>query len=130
MTRRCSHCSNNGHNSRTCPNRGVKLFGVRLTDGSSSIRKSASMGNLTHYTGGSNNSTPLNGLSGLGHESPGDTPDHSAGADGYASEDFVAGSSSSRERKKGFNSPGIYLFVYSSSSCKLIYCFIYNFGIE
>ncbi|KAM7531074.1 hypothetical protein LguiB_034484 [Lonicera macranthoides] len=101
MTRRCSHCSNNGHNSRTCPNRGVKLFGVRLTDGSSSIRKSASMGNLTHYTGGSNNSTPLNGLSGLGHESPGDTPDHSAGADGYASEDFVAGSSSSRERKKG-----------------------------
>ncbi|MED6138520.1 hypothetical protein PIB30_074901 [Stylosanthes scabra] len=49
MTRRCSHCSNNGHNTRTCPNRagggGVKLFGVRLTDGSI-IKKSASMGNL------------------------------------------------------------------------------------
>jgi SHAQKYF class myb-like DNA-binding protein len=58
------------------------------------------MGNLTHYTG-STSGTPLNGLSSIGQESPGDTPDHSAGADGYASEDFVAGSSSSRERKKG-----------------------------
>ncbi|CAA0823121.1 myb-like transcription factor family protein [Striga hermonthica] len=105
MTRRCSHCSHNGHNSRTCPNRGVKLFGVRLTDGS--IRKSASMGNLTHYMGGgggggSGSTTPQNGVA---HESPGDTPDHpsagSGAADGYASEDFVAGSSSSRERKKG-----------------------------
>nr|CAD1835080.1 unnamed protein product [Ananas comosus var. bracteatus] len=25
MTRRCSHCSHNGHNSRTCPNRGEAL---------------------------------------------------------------------------------------------------------
>lgn len=34
--------------------------------------------------------------------SPGETPDHGAAADGYASEDFVPGSSSiSRERKKG-----------------------------
>lgn len=59
MTRRCSHCSNNGHNSRTCPTRssggsgggglGPKIFGVRL-DGSI-IKKSASMGNLSsaHY---------------------------------------------------------------------------------
>lgn len=97
MTRRCSHCSHNGHNSRTCPNRVVKLFGVRLTDGS--IRKSASMGNLNHYAGsgsgalqsGSNNPA-----------SPGETPEHGVAADGYASEDFVPGSSSScRERKKG-----------------------------
>uniref|UniRef100_A0A5B6ZB00 Putative transcription factor MYB1R1 n=1 Tax=Davidia involucrata TaxID=16924 RepID=A0A5B6ZB00_DAVIN len=98
MTRRCSHCSHNGHNSRTCPNRGVKLFGVRLTDGL--IRKSASMGNLTHYTG-SGNGTPQNGVAGNNHDSPGDTPDHGVAADGYASEDFVPGSSSSRERKKG-----------------------------
>ncbi|KAK6117454.1 hypothetical protein DH2020_048781 [Rehmannia glutinosa] len=108
MTRRCSHCSHNGHNSRTCPNRGVKLFGVRLTDGSS-IRKSASMGNLTSHCmvgggggGGSGSATPQNGVA---HDSPGGTPDHpsagSGAADGYASEDFVAGSSSSRERKKG-----------------------------
>ncbi|MQL72703.1 hypothetical protein Taro_005058, partial [Colocasia esculenta] len=94
MTRKCSHCSHNGHNSRTCPNRGVKLFGVRLTDGS--IRKSASMGNLSHYAGSS---------SGGGGASPAadghDGGDGSA-ADGYASEDFVQGSSSScRERKKG-----------------------------
>ena len=37
-------------------------------------------------------------------DSPGDTPDHcnNGGAgDGYGSEDFVAGSGSSRERKKG-----------------------------
>ncbi|XVE57615.1 hypothetical protein DITRI_Ditri04bG0104400 [Diplodiscus trichospermus] len=91
MTRRCSHCSHNGHNSRTCPNRGVKLFGVRLTDGS--IRKSASMGNLSQYSG--SNSGAHNGN---GSGSPGEGPDH---ADGYASEDFVPGSSSSRERKKG-----------------------------
>ncbi|KAF9602723.1 hypothetical protein IFM89_030611 [Coptis chinensis] len=108
MTRRCSHCSNNGHNSRTCPNRGVKLFGVRLTDGS--IRKSASMGNLSHYNNGNSNSVG-SGLSQLGgggnnnhlSSSPGDTPEHGVGGDdgGYASEDFVKGSSSScRERKK------------------------------
>ncbi|OMO59602.1 Zinc finger, CCHC-type, partial [Corchorus capsularis] len=90
MTRRCSHCSHNGHNSRTCPNRGVKLFGVRLTDGS--IRKSASMGNLSQYSG--SNAAAHNGN---GSNSPGEGPDH---ADGYASEDFVPGSSSSRERKK------------------------------
>lgn len=84
MTRRCSHCSHNGHNSRTCPNRGVKLFGVRLTDGS--IRKSASMGNLSHYSGA------------------GENPELAVpNADGYASEDFAHGScsSASRERKRG-----------------------------
>ncbi|KAK8628834.1 hypothetical protein V6N13_009415 [Hibiscus sabdariffa] len=56
MTRRCSHCSNNGHNLRTRPTRdgsgcgGVKLFDVRLTD-RSIVKKSASMGNLpsAHY---------------------------------------------------------------------------------
>ncbi|KAL6642680.1 hypothetical protein ACP70R_020861 [Stipagrostis hirtigluma subsp. patula] len=94
MTRRCSHCSHNGHNSRTCPNRGVKIFGVRLTDGSSAIRKSASMGNLSLLSAGSTS----------GGASPADGPDGVAGADaaGYASDDFVQGSSSgSRERKKG-----------------------------
>lgn len=98
MTRRCSHCNQNGHNSRTCPNRGVKLFGVRLTEGS--IRKSASMGNLSHYSG-----SGLSGLGGTGSnnpDSPGDGHDHGVG-DGYASEDFVPGSSSSRERKKGIS---------------------------
>ncbi|KAK8479403.1 hypothetical protein V6N13_036427 [Hibiscus sabdariffa] len=91
MTRRCSHCSHNGHNSRTCPNRGVKLFGVRLTDGL--IRKSASMSNLSQFTGF--NSASHNGN---GSGSPGEGAEH---VDGYASEDFVPGSSSSRDRKKG-----------------------------
>ncbi|URD96112.1 MYB family transcription factor [Musa troglodytarum] len=90
MARRCSHCNHNGHNSRTCPNRGVKLFGVHLTDGS--VRKSASMGNLSLLAGSS------------GGASPADGPEPGCGAagGGYASEDFVKGSSSScRERKKG-----------------------------
>ncbi|KAL9266621.1 Transcription factor KUA1-like protein [Drosera capensis] len=111
MTRRCSHCSHNGHNSRTCPNRGVKLFGVRLTDGG--IRKCASMGNLSHYNGSGSSSSGLMGLGMMvqaaagsttpGSDAGGDTPDqgHGGGVDGYASEDVVAGSSTSRERKKG-----------------------------
>nr|CAN71598.1 hypothetical protein VITISV_010937 [Vitis vinifera] len=78
MTRRCSHCSHNGHNSRTCPNRGVKIFGAGSTSG--------------HHQ---------NGVSGNNSVSPGETPEHGAAADGYASEGFVPGSSSSRERKKG-----------------------------
>ncbi|KAL3824400.1 hypothetical protein ACJIZ3_020429 [Penstemon smallii] len=55
MTRRCSLCSSPGHSKRTCSMRtpcsgaGVKLFGVRLTD-VHGIKKSASMGNLSHYS--------------------------------------------------------------------------------
>lgn len=54
------------------------------------------MGNLSHYAGSSSGPHPNN------PGSPGDTTnDHAGAADGYASEDFVPGSSSSRERKKG-----------------------------
>lgn len=56
------------------------------------------MGNLSHYTGSGSGGHSGTGSNNPG--SPGDAPDHAAG-DGYASEDFVAGSSSSRERKKG-----------------------------
>lgn len=51
------------------------------------------MGNLTHFSESGGN-TP---------GSPADNPDPGAAADGYASEDFVPGSSSAscRERKKG-----------------------------
>lgn len=62
------------------------------------------MGNLTHYTGSGSATGAFNTPStaaGTDFDSPGDTPDHNAAADGYGSEDFVAGSSSSRERKKG-----------------------------
>ncbi|KAI3783042.1 hypothetical protein L2E82_13104 [Cichorium intybus] len=51
----------------------------------------------------SGSSTFFNGFPGGGTDldSPGDTPDHNATGDGYGSVDFVAGSSSGRERKKG-----------------------------
>ncbi|XP_022715030.1 transcription factor MYBS3-like [Durio zibethinus] len=104
MTRRCSHCSNNGHNSRTCPTRGggggVKLFGVRLTDGSI-IKKSASMGNLSsaHYHSSSSaaaSPNPDSPLSDHVHD-PNNVPD------GYLSDDPAAHASTNRpgERKKG-----------------------------
>ncbi|KAE8680759.1 hypothetical protein F3Y22_tig00111366pilonHSYRG00040 [Hibiscus syriacus] len=111
MTRRCSHCSNNGHNYRTCPTRGgggnggirgggVKLFGVRLTDGSI-IKKSASMGNLSsaHYHSSSSAAASPN------HDSP--LSDHvrdpNNEPDGYLSDDpAVHVSNNCRgERKKG-----------------------------
>ncbi|OVA12448.1 SANT/Myb domain [Macleaya cordata] len=97
MTRRCSHCSNNGHNSRTCPNRGVKLFGVRLIDGS--MKKSASMGNLSSAQFSSAAVSPNPG-------SPSSDPlrDSTPVAGGYVSDDPAHASCSSNcrgERKKG-----------------------------
>lgn len=51
MVRRCSHCGNNGHNSRTCSSsstkagRGLRLFGVQLqvTSPSSPMKKNFSL---------------------------------------------------------------------------------------
>ncbi|KAJ6963593.1 hypothetical protein NC652_002036 [Populus alba x Populus x berolinensis] len=114
MTRRCSHCSNNGHNSRTCPTRsslasssssplsGVKLFGVRLTDGSI-IKKSASMGNLSaHYHSSSSAAASPN------PDSPVSDRVHD---DGYLSDDPAAHASCSTsrrgDRKKVSEKPGI-----------------------
>ncbi|XP_044484243.1 transcription factor MYBS3-like [Mangifera indica] len=115
MTRRCSHCSNNGHNSRTCPARGggggggggasmscggVKLFGVRLTDGSI-IKKSASMGNLSalHYHSSSSAAASPNPGSPLSDH----VRDPTHVASGYLSDDPTHAASSNRrgERKKG-----------------------------
>eukprot|EP00252_Welwitschia_mirabilis_P004421 TRINITY_DN14779_c0_g1_i1.p1 TRINITY_DN14779_c0_g1~~TRINITY_DN14779_c0_g1_i1.p1 ORF type:complete len:335 (+),score=38.27 TRINITY_DN14779_c0_g1_i1:301-1305(+) len=96
MTRKCSHCGQNGHNSRTCPNRGVKIFGVRLIDGPL-IRKSASMGNLSHCSSSSSSAHATS-------SSVAETPDASHSADGYLSDGLVHNSSSSNsrsERKKG-----------------------------
>ncbi|XP_024397202.1 uncharacterized protein [Physcomitrium patens] len=91
MSRRCSHCGLNGHNSRTCPDRGVRLFGVRLTDGISSMnmRKSVSMNNLSHYTSTHNSPSPSE------HSESGAAPD------GYVSDGLVQTSNNARERKKG-----------------------------
>ncbi|KAL7222110.1 hypothetical protein ACSBR1_023928 [Camellia fascicularis] len=102
MTRRCSHCANDGHNSRTCPSRaGVKLFGVRLTDGGSIIKKSASMGNLSaHYHSSSSAAASPN------PSSPSLDPIHDPLhlPDGYLSDDPAHATSSSNrraQRKKG-----------------------------
>lgn len=97
MTRKCSHCGHNGHNSRTCPNRGVKLFGVRLTDGP--IRKSVSMGNLLHYSNNasSSNNSPASASAMEPCES---VANAAASADGYVSDGLVHNNSRG-ERKKG-----------------------------
>ena len=88
MSRTCSQCGNNGHNSRTCAEasagggggeNAIMLFGVRVTEGNS-FRKSASMTNLSQYD-----------------QQPQDSnPDA-----GYASDDVVHPSGRSRERKRG-----------------------------
>lgn len=103
MPRRCSHCSNNGHNSRTCPSRGggsggLRLFGVTITDDGSIIKKSASMGSISshyHYSSSSNAASPNPG-------SPCFDPVRER--DGYLSDDPAHASSSANrrgERKKG-----------------------------
>lgn len=117
MTRRCSHCSNNGHNSRTCPTRGavagpsagVMLFGVRLTDGSM-MKKSASMGNLSAHLH-SSSASPNPG-------SPDPAGNHIHVPDGYLSDDTAHRSSHRRgERKKGIAdnlcSRNLFLFAFT-----------------
>lgn len=84
MSRTCSQCGNNGHNSRTCAEgsageNGIMLFGVRVTE-NSSFRKSASMTNLSQFD-----------------QQPQDSnPDA-----GYVSDDVVHPSGRGRERKRG-----------------------------
>ncbi|CAI8587763.1 unnamed protein product [Vicia faba] len=98
LSRTCSQCGNNGHNSRTCNDgcndgggeNSIMLFGVRLTGGSNTattnqhnpFRKSASMTNLSQY----DQSTPQD-------SNPADA--------GYVSDDIVHASGRSRERKRG-----------------------------
>ncbi|XP_054825002.1 transcription factor MYB1R1-like isoform X2 [Prosopis cineraria] len=90
MSRTCSQCGNNGHNSRTCihggggdgssKDNGIMLFGVRLTQGNS-FRKSASMTNLSQYEAQAQDSNAVDA--------------------GYASDDVVHASGQTRERKRG-----------------------------
>ncbi|CAK7332725.1 unnamed protein product [Dovyalis caffra] len=94
MSRSCSQCGNNGHNSRTCGESpgggdhncstptGIMLFGVRVTEGAASFRKSVSMNNLSQYE--------------HHHEEP-----NADVAAGYESDDVVHASGRSRERKRG-----------------------------
>ncbi|KAM0965084.1 hypothetical protein ACFX2C_021044 [Malus domestica] len=94
MSRTCSQCGNNGHNSRTCTDasggvgggatasaeNGIMLFGVRVTE-ANAFRKSASMNNLSQYE------------QHLQADSNADA--------GYASDDVVHASGHRRERKRG-----------------------------
>ncbi|CAH2066485.1 unnamed protein product [Thlaspi arvense] len=97
MSRSCSQCGNNGHNSRTCPTeisaaagddgggeKGIMLFGVRVTEASSSssFRKSVSMNNLSQFDHAAHDSNPVDD-------------------GGYASDDVVHASGRNRERKRG-----------------------------
>ncbi|KAJ4909613.1 myb-like transcription factor family protein [Raphanus sativus] len=95
MSRSCSQCGNNGHNSRTCPTetspattageeKGIMLFGVRVTEASpsSSFRKSVSMNNLSQYDHKAHDADPVDD-------------------GGYASDDVVHASVRTRERKRG-----------------------------
>uniref|UniRef100_A0A1J3G3P1 Transcription factor MYB1R1 n=1 Tax=Noccaea caerulescens TaxID=107243 RepID=A0A1J3G3P1_NOCCA len=98
MSRSCSQCGNNGHNSRTCPTevsvsvsagggggeKGIMLFGVRVTEASSSssFRKSVSMNNLSQFDHAAHDSNPVDD-------------------GGYASDDVVHASVRNRERKRG-----------------------------
>lgn len=89
MTRRCSHCAQQNHNSRTCPERGVRLFGVRINDQQAekredNMRKSASMGNLSNYSC----VTAEQSEEDKGNAAP----------DGYLSDGLVHGT---RDRKRG-----------------------------
>ncbi|XBI62574.1 hypothetical protein VPH35_043162 [Triticum aestivum] len=109
MTRRCSHCSNNGHNARTCPARsgagggggGVRLFGVHLTSPPvAAMKKSASMSCIASSLGGggSGGSSPAVGPGGDAARGGGE------GAPGYVSDDPMHASCSTNgraERKKG-----------------------------
>ncbi|XP_068648334.1 transcription factor MYBS3-like [Aristolochia californica] len=92
MGRKCSHCGNNGHNSRTCGgyrgnNTGLRLFGVQLDVGSP-MKKSFSMDSLS-----SSSSTSSSSFSRL-------SIDDSSGklGNGYLSEGPICGT---QERKKG-----------------------------
>ncbi|KAF8412454.1 hypothetical protein HHK36_000418 [Tetracentron sinense] len=79
--RKCSHCGNNGHNSRTCNEKaGLKLFGVRILKekGNESIKKSLSTGNL-----------------------PSRAVEHCSGDPGYLSDGLIQSRRDAQERKKG-----------------------------
>ncbi|XP_031480362.1 transcription factor KUA1-like [Nymphaea colorata] len=86
MVRKCSHCGNNGHNSRTCGNHrggGLRLFGVQLQV-APPMRKSLSMEVLP---------SPSHTIS--------VEDNHGSGDNGYLSDGLVHSCSRAHERKKG-----------------------------
>ncbi|KAI3954052.1 hypothetical protein MKW98_017876 [Papaver atlanticum] len=119
ISRNCSQCGNNGHNSRTCGdvnvngnsnthddavnnnnNKGFMLFGVRVTEGSSNpmIRKCVSMNNLSQYQ---QIQEPVN-VNTANINTNTSSHDHDPSS-GYASDDVVHNSNGvrDRDRKRG-----------------------------
>ncbi|XP_042500305.1 transcription factor MYB1R1-like [Macadamia integrifolia] len=101
MSRCCSQCGNNGHNSRTCAEAsagdgvGFMLFGVRVTEGSNS--------NSNNNNNNNNSSNSMRKVVSMNNLSQYDQP-HDPNADfasGYASDDVVHSSAGHRERKRG-----------------------------
>ncbi|WVZ72637.1 hypothetical protein U9M48_021062 [Paspalum notatum var. saurae] len=134
MTRRCSHCSNNGHNARTCPARsaaggGVKLFGVRLTTAPAPavMKKSASMSCIASSLGGGSGGASPPGV-GAGRGGGG-----GGGAGGYVSDDPAHASCSTNgraERKKGMQTLMKQFILNGNNSIELTgeYCSMSMYG--
>ncbi|XP_077235313.1 transcription factor MYBS3-like isoform X2 [Tasmannia lanceolata] len=82
LGRKCSHCGTKRHNSRTCNEKGLKLFGVRIfAEEEEVLRKSSSMGNLVSCVSAT---------------------DPNVGDHGYLSDGLVQSSGKGRhERKRG-----------------------------
>lgn len=112
MGRKCSHCGNIGHNSRTCTSfrgsavAGLKLFGVQLdiSSTSSSLKKSCSMDCLSSSSPSPSTSSSLctSRLS----------VDDSSDKTGYLSDGLIG---RVQERKKGV-ALNTYYFTISTSS--------------
>ena len=101
MARKCSHCGNKGHNSRTCTNPrssvgsvGLKLFGVQLHIASPPLKKSYSMDCLSsHYL-----ASPSSSPSSLSNSLVSIDEATERASNGYLSEDLME---RAQERKKG-----------------------------
>jgi hypothetical protein len=63
--RKCSHCGQNGHNSRTCTKDCIKLFGVSIEKREQTIKGSASLDNIAS----------LDDINGAHHVDPGYSSD-------------------------------------------------------
>lgn len=104
MGRKCSHCGNNGHNSRTCNSQrgilggggGVRLFGVQIYIASSPMKKSFSMDCLSSSYNYNTSSSPSSSSSSSSLLCIEETPEKISS--GYLSDGLLG---RAQERKKG-----------------------------
>ncbi|XP_045816208.1 transcription factor MYB1R1 [Trifolium pratense] len=110
LSRTCSHCGNNGHNSRTCNDGGggdggggggensIMIFGVRLTAGTTTTAAANTTTTTTTHNNPFRKSASMTNLSQYQQQPPQDSTSADAG---YVSDDVVHASGRSRERKRG-----------------------------